>query len=44
MDTRCGDIDPGILLYLADTLGLSPPELDELLNKRSGVAGMCGLR
>jgi hypothetical protein len=44
MDTRCGDIDPGMLLYLSETLGLSPPALDELLNKRSGIAGMCGLR
>jgi hypothetical protein len=44
MDTRCGDIDPGMLLYMTETLGLSPPELDELLNKRSGIAGMCGLR
>jgi len=41
MQTRCGDIDPAILLQLLRA-GMSPAELDRLLNFRSGVMGICG--
>lgn len=41
MQTRSGDIDPGILLQLLRA-GLNPAELDHLLNFRSGVMGICG--
>lgn len=43
MGTRCGDIDPAIHFYLADNLGLGNAELDDLLNRKSGLAGLCGI-
>ena len=42
MGTRSGDIDPSIYPYLHDAAGLSIPEIDTLLNKRSGLKGLCG--
>ncbi|GAA3425235.1 acetate kinase [Streptosporangium nondiastaticum] len=42
MGTRSGDVDPGALLYLARTAGMSPEEIDTLLNRRSGLLGLCG--
>jgi acetate kinase len=41
MGTRSGDIDPGVLLHLA-RLGRSVGEIDDLLNRRSGLAGLAG--
>ena len=43
MGTRCGDIDPSILAYLAQEMNLSLKELDNLMNKQSGVLGLSGL-
>ena len=43
MGTRCGDIDPSILPYLAQEMNLSLKELDNLMNKQSGVLGLSGL-
>jgi acetate kinase len=42
MGTRSGDLDPSILRFLADHEGLSLQALDELLNERSGLHGLCG--
>ena len=42
MGTRCGDLDPGVLLHLARQEELSIDELDELLNRRSGLLGIAG--
>lgn len=42
MGTRSGDIDPGILLHLARVAGLTVDQLDTLLNRRSGLAGLTG--
>ena len=42
MGTRSGDIDPGIPHYLHTQVGLSTAEIDELLNRRSGLAGLSG--
>ncbi len=42
MGTRCGDIDPGILFYLTDHLNMSVGEINTLLNKESGLKGICG--
>ncbi len=42
MGTRCGDIDPGVVLLLARDSGLDTAGLDDLLNRRSGLMGMCG--
>ena len=43
MGTRTGDIDPTIYLHLHRRAGLSAPEIDDILNKRSGMLGMCGM-
>jgi acetate kinase len=42
MGTRCGDIDPDIPLFLQRELGLSAEKVDSLLNKESGLKGICG--
>ena len=42
MGTRCGDIDPAVVLYLAN-VGLSADDIDNLLNKESGLLGIAGL-
>jgi acetate kinase len=39
MGTRCGDIDPAIVLYLMKQ-GLKAEEIDKLLNKQSGLKGI----
>jgi acetate kinase len=44
MGTRCGDIDPYIPLYIMDKEGLTLDELNTLLNKKSGLLGLCGKR
>ncbi len=43
MGTRSGSIDPAILLYLQQTQGLTPDELNTTLNKKSGLLGVSGL-
>jgi acetate kinase len=43
MGTRCGDIDPAIPAYLMKKMNLSPDEIDNYLNKKSGVLGLSGL-
>ncbi len=43
MGTRCGDIDPAIILFLMEKEGLSTKEMDEILNKKSGVLGVSGI-
>ncbi|PIE60984.1 MAG: acetate kinase [Desulfobacterales bacterium] len=42
MGTRCGDLDPAIFGYLMDNTGLSQKEMDDVLNKQSGLKGICG--
>ncbi|MER5974491.1 acetate kinase [Streptomyces sp. NPDC002055] len=42
MGTRSGDIDPAVIFHLARVGGLSTDEIDDLLNKRSGLLGLCG--
>jgi acetate kinase len=43
MGTRSGDIDPGVFGYLAGQTGQSAEELDDVLNKRSGLLGLSGV-
>jgi acetate kinase len=43
MGTRCGDLDPAIHFYLAREAGLSMEEVEALLNKQSGMKGLCGV-
>jgi len=43
MGTRCGDLDPGILLYLMNEKGYDTSKLENLLNRRSGLIGVSGI-
>ena len=43
MGTRSGDVDPSILLFLARSASMSSQSLDDLLNKKSGLQGLCGV-
>ena len=43
MGTRTGDIDPSVYIHLHRQAGLSAEEIDTILNKRSGMIGMCGM-
>lgn len=43
MGTRCGSVDPGVLLYLADKENLNLKGVNDLINKQSGVMGISGL-
>jgi acetate kinase len=42
MGTRSGDLDPAIPFFLAEHLGMSLKDIDNLLNKDSGLKGICG--
>jgi len=42
METRCGDIDPGIQAYMMRVLNLSTRELEQILNHKSGIFGITG--
>ena len=43
MGTRSGDIDPAIIFYLTRKTGLAGDEVETLLNKHSGLKGICGV-
>ncbi len=43
MGTRCGDLDPGIMLYLMDEKGYDARQLERLLYQRSGLIGVSGI-
>ena len=43
MGTRCGDIDPAIVYKLMEKLKLSTGEIDNILNKSSGLKGISGI-
>ncbi len=42
MGTRSGDVDPALHAFLADNKKLSIRDIDNLLNKQSGLLGLCG--
>lgn len=42
MGTRSGDVDPAVTFHLRRVAGMSVDEVDELLNRRSGLVGLCG--
>jgi len=42
MGTRCGDIDPAIILFMIEKEGFYAEELDSILNKKSGLLGITG--
>ncbi|QEF98758.1 Acetate kinase [Stieleria maiorica] len=43
MGTRCGDLDPAILIHMGKEAGMSLAALDAALNKQSGLKGLCGV-
>ena len=43
MGTRSGDVDPGALTYLMTKHNLTPDQLQKIINKESGVAGVSGI-
>lgn len=43
MGTRCGDIDPSITTYISEKEHLSAEEMNEIMNKKSGVLGISGI-
>ncbi|MBD7918380.1 acetate kinase [Cellulomonas sp. Sa3CUA2] len=43
MGTRSGDLDPAVLFHLHRNAGMSVEELDDLLNRRSGIKGLSGV-
>ncbi len=43
MGTRCGAIDPGVLLYLMNQNGMDAPSLEKLLTQESGLLGVSGI-
>jgi acetate kinase len=43
MGTRCGSLDPGVLLYLMDQHGMDASALERLINEQSGLLGISGL-
>ncbi|MDE3157069.1 MAG: acetate/propionate family kinase [Acidobacteriota bacterium] len=40
MGTRCGDLDPGLLVHLLEADGLTPAALNDLVNHRAGLLGV----
>lgn len=42
MGTRSGDMDPAVIFHLMRVGGMSTDEIDTLLNKKSGLVGLCG--
>ena len=42
MGSRSGNIDPGIIFYLARNTELDPDEIETLLKRKSGLSGICG--
>jgi acetate kinase len=42
MGTRSGDIDPAVVFHLARTAGMDISEIDDELNRRGGMLGLCG--
>ncbi|HSR13630.1 MAG TPA: acetate kinase [Thermodesulfobacteriota bacterium] len=43
MGTRCGDLDPAIIFYLLERTAMAPAEMNEMLNKKSGMLGLAGI-
>lgn len=43
MGTRCGAIDPGVIIYLEEERGLTAKQVEDLLYRRSGLLGVSGI-
>ena len=42
MGSRCGDVDPSAVTYVAKQRNIPPEKLDAIMNKQSGLLGICG--
>ena len=42
MGTRCGDIDASVIFHIMERTGMSLEEMQNVLNKKSGMLGLCG--
>ncbi|MBK1634616.1 acetate/propionate family kinase [Rhodovulum adriaticum] len=43
MGSRCGQLDPGVLLYMLMNEGMTPKEIEDVLYRQSGLLGLSGL-
>ena len=43
MGTRCGALDPGVLLYLMDAYGMDARAIEDLIYRKSGLLGVSGI-
>jgi acetate kinase len=43
MGTRCGSLDPGVVLHLQSQMGMTVPEIEELLYQKAGLLGVSGM-
>ncbi len=43
MGTRCGSIDPSVITYMMKETGMTPAEMDDAMNKQSGLKGVSGV-
>ena len=43
MGTRCGALDPGVVLYLMQAKAMDAPEIEDLLYNKSGLLGVSGI-
>ncbi len=43
MGTRCGSVDPSIVVYMIEKLGMAPAEAENTMNRKSGLLGVTGL-
>jgi acetate kinase len=43
MGTRCGSLDPGVVLYLMEALGMDAHAVEDLIYRRSGLLGVSGV-
>ena len=43
MGTRAGDLDPGVMLYLLQEQGMTPAEVNHLINHQAGLRGISGI-
>ncbi|MCJ7689250.1 MAG: acetate kinase, partial [Clostridiaceae bacterium] len=43
MGTRCGSIDPAIIIYIMEELNITIDEVNDMMNKKSGVLGISGI-
>ncbi len=43
MGTRCGTLDPSVVTYIEEKEGLTPQQMSDILNKKSGLLGISGI-